>query len=179
MPQVQQKRNASHGRNINLKEKISMSTLIECNQFSKKQPCQNCPYRKDAPLQLWHRSEFERLAQQEENPFGGIYQCHKKDGHVCVGWLIKQDENRFPNINLRLMMMQHKVDRTYLDQLSSPVPLYNTVQEMITSNYSTIMKQRKRVSLNLVWSKDEAKKKVVNYQKSKNNGGRKKISQAK
>ncbi len=41
------------------------------------------------------------------------------------------------------------------------------------------MKQRKRVSLNLVWSKDEAKKKVVNYQKSKNNGGRKKISQAK
>lgn len=138
----------------------------ECKHFHKKQPCNNCPYRTDAPLKLWHKSEFENLAAQDTQ-WGGVYQCHKKDGHVCVGWLMKQDDNRFPNLNLRIMLSKENVTRDYLDQLQSPSPLYNSVDEMIDANYPDVTKKRKRISKNLVWSSDNTKKKVAMYHNRK------------
>lgn len=103
--------------------------------FCKISPCNNCPYRKDAPLQLWHREEFKKLKEQEGEQFGAIYGCHKKDGHVCVGWLMNQDKDRFPNINLRLLLSRLNITREYLDQLHCKAPMYESVQEMIDANY--------------------------------------------
>lgn len=108
------------------------------SNYYKKSPCNNCPYRVDAPLQLWHREEFEKLAAEETNNFGAIYQCHKKDRHVCVGWLMKQDEHNFPNINLRLSLSKNNITRKYLDALHCNVELYESVADMIKANYPKI-----------------------------------------
>lgn len=109
--------------------------------FSCTQPCNNCPYRTDAPLQLWHKSEYEKLLAMESDQMGTIYGCHKNNGSVCVGWLMKQDENRLTSIQLRISLSKQKVTRDYLDSLHSPTPLYKNVAAMIKANYPTVLKK--------------------------------------
>ncbi len=62
-------------------------------------PCNNCPYRKDAPLQHWNILEFKDLLTNGNDWIGKVYACHKKNGAVCVGWLMNQDDRNHPNIN--------------------------------------------------------------------------------
>lgn len=69
-----------------------------------REPCANCPYRKDAPRKLWHRSEFERLLATERSEFGAFYGCHKNDGNPCAGWLLDQRERGYPSIMLRMTL---------------------------------------------------------------------------
>lgn len=99
------------------------------------QPCSNCPYRKDATLQLWDKSEYDKLKGMESSQFGAIYGCHKNNGSTCIGWLMKQDENNFPSIMLRLFLSKNNVTREYLDKINSPSELYKNVEEMIEANY--------------------------------------------
>lgn len=118
---------------------MSGKTLL----FNCKQPCNNCPYRTDAPLKLWDKSEFETLLNSETDQLGNVYSCHKNNGSVCVGWLMKQDENNFPSIMLRIALSKHKVTREYLDALKSPAPLYKTVKQMIRANFPSILRNKK------------------------------------
>lgn len=106
------------------------------------QPCSNCPYRTDAPLQLWDKCEFEKLLASEHETLGRVYNCHKNNGSVCVGWLMKQDENNFPSIMLRISLSKHNVTREYLDQLHSPFPLYKNVRAMIKANFPQLLKKQ-------------------------------------
>lgn len=108
--------------------------------FTKKSPCNNCPYRLDAPLKLWHKSEYEKLKATELSYLGSVYGCHKKDGHTCVGWLMKQDEANFPSIALRISLSQNNVTRKYLDALHCKTGLYENVDEMINANYPELIK---------------------------------------
>lgn len=117
-----------------------MSKKIE--PFKCTQPCSNCPYRTDAPLKLWHKSEYEKLLKTENDYLGSTYGCHKNNGSICIGWLMKQDENNFPSIALRISLSNHKVTRTYLDSLHSPAPLYKDVKEMIKANYPKLLKSK-------------------------------------
>lgn len=104
-------------------------------------PCNNCPYRTDAPLKLWHASEYEKLLATENDYMGSIYGCHKNNGSICVGWLMKQDENNFHSIALRISLSTHKVTREYLDSLHSPAPLYKNVKAMIRANFPKLLKK--------------------------------------
>lgn len=108
-------------------------------RFEKKQPCNNCPYRKDAPLRYWSILEFAQLLKSEREQLGTVYGCHKKDDHVCVGWLMNQDERGFPSIALRVALMKHKVSREYLDSLSCPSEMFRTVGAMCKANYSSLI----------------------------------------
>lgn len=111
--------------------------------FTCTQPCNNCPYRKDAPLKLWHKSEFQKLLKAEQTQFAPIYNCHKNNGSVCVGWLMKQLDNGCPSLMLRITMISKKVSHEYLDSLNSPSPLYQSVRSMIKANYPTIKQTAK------------------------------------
>lgn len=111
--------------------------------YQKKSPCNNCPYRTDAPLKLWDKSEYEKLLSQDEQ-WGAVYGCHKKDGHVCVGWMMKQLENGTPNLNLRLSLMRNKVSREYLDSLHCKSELYESVEQMVEANYPEIKSRIKK-----------------------------------
>lgn len=94
-----------------------------------KTPCENCPYRVDAPRRLWHRSEFERLLAYEGDQFGGLYNCHK---HValppdargfCAGWLLDQKRRGIPSVRLRLQQREpsdHLANHRVADIIEPP-----------------------------------------------------------
>lgn len=98
-------------------------------------PCNNCPYRKDSKLQLWSKEEFQYLLKMEADQLGGVYHCHKNNGTVCRGWLINQDKRNFPSIMLRVSLSKNNITRAYLDKLTCPVPMFETVEEMCYSNF--------------------------------------------
>lgn len=106
--------------------------------FSGTKPCKSCPYRKDAPLQLWDIVEFEMLLQKDKDIMGSTYLCHKKDGSCCKGWLINQEKRDLPSIALRMMLSKYNVKREYLDKLSSTVPMFESIEEMAITNYPEI-----------------------------------------
>src|SRR3954470_15164213 len=103
--------------------------------FKCKSPCKNCPYRKDAPLQHWSVDEFIDLLKNESDYYGNIYGCHKKNGNICTGWLMHQDDNHFPSISLRLLLLKTKIDRIFLDSLICNAKRYASVEEMCIANY--------------------------------------------
>lgn len=104
-------------------------------KFCKTTPCANCPYRKDAPLALWSVDEFKALLDSDKDTIGTVYQCHKKDGNVCVGWLINQNNRRLPSIALRLQLSKQNITREYLDQLHCKTPMFDTIEEMCQANF--------------------------------------------
>ena len=108
------------------------------DQYCKLSPCNNCPYRKDAPLRHWSIEEFRDLLQREATQMGAVYGCHKKDGKVCTGWLINQDKQGFPSISLRLSLTRNNVTRDLLDKLHCKAPMFDTVQEMAETNYEEL-----------------------------------------
>lgn len=111
--------------------------MRQVDLFTCKKPCKNCPYRKDAPLKLWHVSEYEKLKEKETDTIGAIYKCHKNNGNICVGWLLKQKEQNYPSIALRLIFIKTKITAEILDLFKSPTPLYKNVSDMIKANYPT------------------------------------------
>lgn len=103
--------------------------------FKKKSPCGNCPYRMDAPLRHWNIEEFKDLLANEDTQFGTVYGCHKKDNSVCIGWLMNQDENRFPSIALRMTLSKNGITRDYLDKLTCKSQRFKSVESMCKANY--------------------------------------------
>lgn len=111
--------------------------------FSCKSPCGNCPYRKDAPLRLWHKEEFAKLLENDNDYIGKTYMCHKKNGSVCIGWLIDQDKRDLPSIALRLSLASHNVTRKYLDSLKSEFEMFKSIKDMVRANFPELLKKKK------------------------------------
>jgi hypothetical protein len=105
--------------------------------FSGTQPCKSCPYRKDAPLALWDKSEFDSLLVEDKMQFGKTFKCHKNDGSCCKGWLINQENRGLPNINLRMQLFKAGITREYLESLTCKVPMFETIEEMAEANFPT------------------------------------------
>ena len=108
--------------------------------FCKISPCNNCPYRKDAPLQHWSKEEFINLLNTEKDFFGAVFGCHKKDGSVCVGWLMNQDKRGFPSLALRVSLTKNNVTKEYLENLKCKSPMYDSVEEMCYANFPELKK---------------------------------------
>lgn len=107
--------------------------------FDKREPCASCPYRTDAPLELWSPEEFERLLRNDRDQMGVIYGCHefnkrREDAQVCVGWLINQRERNVPSIALRLKLLGSPEASDCMAEASSPAPLFKSIEEMCEAN---------------------------------------------
>jgi translation elongation factor EF-4 len=103
--------------------------------YKRVSPCNNCPYRINAPLRYWSAEEFKQLLLKDKEYLGTVYRCHKNDGHVCVGWLMDQDKRNHPSIALRISLSKNKVTRTYLDKLKCKSKMYSSIEEMCKANY--------------------------------------------
>lgn len=111
---------------------------------SAREPCACCPYRKDAPLRHWDRSEFVRLLAADADPVNGaVYGCHNHakvapaERGVCVGWLIDQRERGVPSIKLRLKLAFGGADATAQFNEARPpegVELYPSIKAMCRAN---------------------------------------------
>lgn len=127
---------------IHLKIKPIGIDMNKVPLFHCTQPCSNCPYRTDAPLKHWHKEEFQKVLDAENDYLGKTFLCHKKNGSMCIGWLMKQAENNLPSIMLRISLSKHNVDSTYLDSLYSPAPLYKDVKAMIKANFPQLLRKK-------------------------------------
>lgn len=117
-----------------------------------KPPCDSCPYRRDAKLALWHRSEFENLLAQDREPFGGdMFACHgerkKPPGGrlICGGWALDQKRRNVPSIRFRLFLMKHAQAREALNALTGKgLRLYASIQEMVRANFGPRVRARRK-----------------------------------
>jgi hypothetical protein len=112
-----------------------MSFEIGC-----KKVCSNCPYRKDAPLQLWDIYEFEKLLNDAKASYGlgAIYDCHKNNGSICKGWLVNQLENDIPSNTLRIVLRTSQTKQEELDTVldaNKDIEMYKSIEEMSFANY--------------------------------------------
>lgn len=106
-------------------------------EFKSNTPCNNCPYRKDAPRQHWHKEEFKKLVANDHD-WCPVYGCHKGNGSVCVGWLMDQKARNFPSLPLRMLLMRLKISADWLDTLHSPSEMFSSIQEMVKSNFKRL-----------------------------------------
>lgn len=102
-------------------------------------PCGSCPYRKDAPLGLWHPAEFDNLARTERDQFGAVFACHgtakKPTRSVCAGWLLAQREAGVPSIALRMRLMRDPRAVQAMEAVTDGGhELYPSVDAMIEAN---------------------------------------------
>lgn len=105
-------------------------------------PCAKCPYRKDAPLRLWHPDEFRNLLRQDADPMNGrLFGCHndgkkpKEEQRPCVGWLLDQKRRGTPSIQLRLALMRNEKAVMMYERISAAgLKLYRTIQAMCRAN---------------------------------------------
>jgi hypothetical protein len=107
-------------------------------RFALKSPCNNCPYRMDAPLQLWDKIEFKKLLEYERVPSEQFekqtaYGCHKKNGNYCAGWVMQQIQRGMPSIPLRLALL--KAPKNYVEELHCESEMFDNVEEMCYANY--------------------------------------------
>jgi len=111
---------------------------------TRRKPCPNCPFRKDAKLAYWHPTMYLMLRDIEvaEGDFFSArsFGCHqdrhkpKKEVEPCVGWLLNQREHRVPNIALRLTLMTKPEVLAQFEESEADGELYETVDELVQTN---------------------------------------------
>lgn len=114
-----------------------MTARVQSMGWSTREPCSTCPYRKDAPLGRWHRSEFEAVAASEASQFGAMFGCHetrKRDPQVCGGWLVDQARRNVPNLNLRVAAIRNPEVVTALREVGDGGHDLYTAPEMCRAN---------------------------------------------
>ena len=117
-----------------------MTARVNGIGWETREPCGSCPYRKDAPLELWHRQEYESVYASEhaECIGGSVFGCHatlKKDPEVCAGWLLDQKRRGIPSIPLRLRLMRLPDARAALDEVTDGGhETYDSALEMCAAN---------------------------------------------
>lgn len=106
-------------------------------------PCSSCPYRRDAPLAMWSKYEFDNLRMQDGFEFGGAgFDCHgevakpQSERGACIGWLLDQRRRNVPSISLRLRLMTNPQLSAQFKSISSGGhALYNSIAEMCEANF--------------------------------------------
>jgi len=108
-------------------------------RFCKHSPCNNCPYRKDAPLQHWSIEEFKDLLAKDADYMGASYGCHKNDGTLCTGFVMNQYKRDIPSIILRIDFLRLGITVKDLDKLHCKSEMYNSIEEMSYANYPELI----------------------------------------
>jgi len=104
-------------------------------------PCENCPYRMDAPRGHWSREEFEGVLGCEHTQLGSTYACHKQqdltpeERGFCAGWLLDQKKRNLPSLKLRLELIRDVTAVHALKHVSAEgIPMFPTIKAMCRAN---------------------------------------------
>lgn len=103
-------------------------------------PCENCPYRRDAPIKHWDQREYLSVLKGEYSDLGTTFACHKQrdlppnQRGLCAGFLLDQKERDVPSIMLRLLLSTDQSARDAYERVHSDVPMYVDAIEMCRAN---------------------------------------------
>jgi hypothetical protein len=111
-------------------------------KFDTRAPCKTCPYRKDVPVGVWHRSEYENLLAQDADQIGGhMFACHQtralpdSERQVCGGWLLDQKRRNIPSILLRVAIIRTPgVDECLTEITNGGAQIYPSIAAMCRAN---------------------------------------------
>jgi hypothetical protein len=73
----------------------------------RKESCTACPYRRDVPSGVWAASEYEKLAEYDNETFDqpfGIFHCHATPEVICHGWTVVHGRQKGAHDLLALRM---------------------------------------------------------------------------
>ena len=93
-------------------------------------------------LKFWHRSEFENLLANDEDPLnGGVFGCHEdgkkvpEERRMCIGWALDQRKRGLPSIQLRLVLMRNPEANDLMAEANDGGhELYSTMKGMCRAN---------------------------------------------
>ena len=106
-------------------------------------PCDTCPYRKDTPLGIWHRSEYEKLpAWDEPYCYPGMFLCHNggdEKNTICRGWM----EVHEANLGVRLLT-RTKVEFNEHNNQPTKIPLYASGKEAMEAGIKGIRRPSRK-----------------------------------
>lgn len=109
--------------------------------WDRTEPCASCPYRKDAPIRLWHKVEFKKVLVQDADPMGAIFGCHEfnkrptEEQRPCAGWLLDQKRRNVPNLQLRIKLWRNEQAAKCFNALSPKgLKLFRTIKAMCRAN---------------------------------------------
>lgn len=103
-------------------------------------PCNDCPWRKDAPPGHWHPDHFRDIYRTCQDDGVGLMLCHKaaalppgpkRDGLFCRGWVLVMGGAA---IGVRLALLRGIVSTGDLDPAPNGPDLYETFDAMMRAN---------------------------------------------
>lgn len=115
-------------------------------KWDTKEPCESCPYRKDARLEFWHPDHFKKLLEDDrvEHGLGSMYACHstgkRPEPSICAGWLLNQKRRETPNNILRLNIIKNNEAFRCFEQVTDGGhELYESIEEMVEANFPELL----------------------------------------
>lgn len=112
-----------------------------------RKPCDNCPWRVDAPRGHWANDHFESIYRNCQDDGQSIMLCHKASAvapaerieHVCQGWLrVIRDEA----IGVRIALMRGYVTEAEMLDTKGP-ELFGSFKEMLEANKIRLPKRNR------------------------------------
>jgi uncharacterized protein DUF6283 len=101
-------------------------------------PCDNCPWRRDAPVGYWDPQHFQEIWRNCQDDGANLMLCHKamklpapeRPRLICQGWVRVIGLNA---IGVRLAVMTGRVSDEELHDTEGPA-LYESFKEMMEAN---------------------------------------------
>jgi hypothetical protein len=97
----------------------------------RREPCPECPWRKDVPTGVFPAEAFRFSARTACDMAQSTFGCHMSGteaAQTCAGFLLRNAEH---NLSVRLAKMRGEVDP---ESLHSSAPLYRSYREMAIAN---------------------------------------------
>lgn len=116
-----------------------------------RKPCENCPWRVDAPREHWDPQHFHDIANNCRDDGMHTMLCHKAnnmpggkdhpDAPVCQGWLRVMGFNA---IGVRLLATFGRITVAEVEDRSPP-ELFESFEAMLKANKIKITRRNRRV----------------------------------
>ena len=100
--------------------------------MKKQRPCDNCPWRKDAPRGYWDPQHFVDIARHCRDDGTHSMACHKstpEDPILCAGYILVVG---FDSIGLRIAAVRGEVSMKDYD--AEGLELFSGYEEMLKAN---------------------------------------------
>lgn len=130
-----EQREVEIGDTVKCSEEYGVTTVTTrggAQQVCRKEPCPQCPWRKDVPTGVFPPKAFQTSAPTAYDAAMSTFACHMSGAKMpatCAGFLMRHAEN---NLGVRLGLAK---DRIELERVTDGgLPLYESYREMAIAN---------------------------------------------
>lgn len=98
----------------------------------RKSPCEECPWRKDVPTEVFPADAFRASADTSYDAAVKTFACHVSGAEkpaTCAGFLLRHGEN---NLSIRLSFTGEKIDLSRIHD--GGFPIYDSYRDMAIAN---------------------------------------------